>query len=83
MAHRGLGVEAHAEQQGRAGDLRAHRALQHPGGASARVQAQLLESRIEQGGGPGDAHVGRQPTAAPLPAAMVGSRQLPIAMKPS
>ena len=44
----------------RAGDLRAHRSLQHPGRAAAGMQSELLETGVEQCGWPGDAHVGGQ-----------------------
>ena len=65
VAHRGLGVEAHAEQQRRARHLRADGALQHPRRAAAGMDAQLLEPRIEERRRTGDAHVGGQREVQP------------------
>lgn len=56
----GLGVEAHPEQQGGPGGLRPHAALQHPGGAAAGMDAELLKARVEIGVRTGDADVGGQ-----------------------
>ena len=65
VAHRGFGVEAHAEQQRRAGGLRADGALQHPRRTAAGMDAQLLEAGIEERRGAGDAHVGCQREVQP------------------
>jgi hypothetical protein len=65
VAHGGFGVEAHAEQQRRAGDLWANRPLQHPGRTPAGMQSELLETSVEQCGRPGDANVGGQRQVEP------------------
>lgn len=60
VPHRGLGVEAHAEQQPSAGGLRTDGALQHPRRATAGMDAELLEARIENRCRTGDSDVGGQ-----------------------
>jgi hypothetical protein len=60
VSHRGFSVEPHPEQQRRPGHLRADRPLQHPGRPAAGMDAEFLESGVEQRGGTRDPHVGRQ-----------------------
>ena len=67
VAHGSLGVEAHSEQQGRPGDLGSDRAVQHPGGTPAGMDAELLKARVEHRMRPGDAHVGGQGEVHPGP----------------
>ncbi len=58
VSHGGVGVEAHAEQQRRPGRLHTDGALQHPRRTPTGMDAEFLETRIEQRSGPGDAHIG-------------------------
>ena len=60
VAHRGLGVETHSEQQCRSGHLGSDRAMQHPGGTPAGMNAQLLKAGVEQRVRAGDADIGGQ-----------------------
>jgi len=60
VAHRGLGIETHAKKQRGASHLRTDAALQHPRRAAAGMDAQLLESRVEQCRRTGDPDVGGQ-----------------------
>jgi hypothetical protein len=60
VTHRCLGVEAHAEEQRGTSRLRADGALQHPRGAAAGMEAEFLESRIEERCRTGDSDVGGQ-----------------------
>ena len=60
VAHGRLGIKAHPEQQGRPGHLWTDRALEHPGGSAAGVDAQFLEARIEQRPRSCDTDVGGQ-----------------------
>ena len=58
MLHGGFGVEAHAEQQRRPGNLGARGALEHPGRAPARMQSEFLETSIENSGRSRDSDIG-------------------------
>ena len=48
VAHRGLGVEAHTEQQRGPRGLHADGALQHPRRAAARMDTEFLKPRVEK-----------------------------------